>query len=305
MENELFAPNFHEADELLNDFLKEVKHWEGTLSDGESILGPGATAITELQKSKINFGNPRDKLTLLTESTFEEIETDLTSIYRQQMQDQYDFYYLTLQVALIPGRTVQFWKLICELDFGPKGEQEPILQSIFPNEKWRSVLKAEGGVDVGLNGQLGWTVGVDTSVIKTICDQVPVELQGNITNKNDLKAIVTMPAYRYEFGYSEVLATGVGSTAHWDIKDKELKKKGMVEFATVFKVPKSMQELKLTGTVCVEPNINWLFSDVRDVAGELSERFKQLFRNQEEASRRLVRGMTKDWSLQLPKATNN
>ena len=304
MENKLFAPNFHEADELLNDFLQEVKHWEGTLADGESILGPGATAITELKKSQINFGNPRDKLTLLTEATFKEFGTDLNSIYRQQMQDQYDFYYLTLQVALIPGRTVQFWKLVCELDFGPKGEQEPILQSIFPNEKWRSVLKVEGGVDIGLIGLLGWIVGVDTSALEVIRAQMPGELQVDITNKSDFKAVVTMPAYKYEFGYAEILATGVGATARWNIKDKALKKTGMVEFATVFKVPKSVQELELTGTVWAEPNTNWLFSDVRDVAGELSDRFKQLFRNQEEASRRLVRGVTKDWLLELPKAAS-
>lgn len=304
MADKSFAPNFHEADELINALLEEVKHWEGTLAGGETTLGPSAAAIAELQKSKISFGNPRDKLTLLTEATFQEIGTELTGIYRQQMQDQYDFYYLTLQVALIPGKTVQFWKLICELDFGPKGEQEPILQSIFPSEKWRSVLTAEGGVDIGLNGQLGWTAGVDTSVLTAIREQLPGELQGDITNKNDFKAVAKMPAYKYEFGYSEILATGVGSTAHWDIKDKELKKKGMVEFAAVFKVPKSVQKLRLTGTVWAEPNTNWLFSDVRDVAGELSDRFKKLFQNQEEASRRLARGVTEEWLLQLPKTKN-
>jgi hypothetical protein len=75
----------------------------------------------------------------------------------------------------------------------------------------------------------------------------------------------------------------------------------MVEFATVFKVPKAVQELELVGKVWVEPDVNWLFADVRDVAGELSDRFKQLFRNKEEAASRFKRWDAEKWVLQLPK----
>lgn len=301
MSDKLSPENFQESDELLSDLLEEVQRWEGTLAGGTK-LGPGAAAVTNLKDSKVSLGSPKDKLTLLTEATFQETGTKLSSIYRQQMQDQYDFYYLTLKVELRPKSTVQFRKLICELDFGPKGEQEPILQSVFPNEKWRAVLSTGVGMDIGLNGNLDWTAGVDTSAISAVLEQVPGEIQGEVANKNEFNAFVTMPAYKYEFGLFEILTTGVGSTAYWRIQDEALKKTGMVEFATVFKVPKAIQEIELVGKVWVEPNVNWLFADVRDVAGELSDRFKQLFRNKEEAASRFARWDAEKWQLQLPKA---
>ncbi len=300
MSDESSPENFRKSDELLSDLLEEVQHWEGTLAGGTK-LGPGAAAVTNLRDSKVSLGNPKDKLTLLTEATFQETGTELSSIYRQQMQDQYDFYYLTLKVELRPKPTVQFWKLMCELDFSPKGEQEPILQSVFPNEKWRSVLSTGVGMDIGLNGNLDWTAGVDTSAITDVLEQVPDEIKGEIANKNEFKAFVTMPAYKYEFGLFEILTAGVGSTAYWRIQDEALKKTGMVEFATVFKVPKAVQEIELVGKVWVEPNVNWLFADVRDVASELSDHFKQLFRNKEEAANQFKRWDAEKWQLQLPK----
>jgi hypothetical protein len=300
MIGKLSPPVLQESDELLSDLLEEVQHWEGPLAGGTN-LGSGASAVKNLQDSKVSLGNPKDKLTLLTEATFQATGTELSKIYRQQMQDQYDFYYLTLKVELRPKPTVQFWKLICELDFGPKGEQEPILQRVFPNEKWRSVLSAGVGMDIGLNGNLDWTAGVDTPALTAVLEQVPGEIKGEIANKNEFKAFMTMPAYKYEFGLFEILTTDVGSTAYWRIQDEALKKTGMVEFATVFKVPKAVQELELVGKVWVEPDVNWLFADVRDVAGELSDRFKQLFRNKEEAASRFKRWDAEKWVLQLPK----
>jgi hypothetical protein len=300
MTDKLSLSNLQEADELLSDLLEEVQRWEGTLAGGNK-LGPGAAAVTNLQDSKVTLGNPRDKLTLLTEATFKATGNELTDVYRQQMRDQYDFYYLTLKVELRPKPTAKFWRLVCELDFGPKGGQEPMLQSIFPNEKWRAVLSAGAVMDIGLNGNLDWKVGVDTSALTALLEQAPGELKGEIINKNEFKTFVAMPDYKYEFGHFEILATGVGSTAYWRIQDPALQKTGMVEFATVFKVPKEIQDIQLIGKVWVEPDVNWLFADLRDVAGEMSNRFKQLFRNKEEAASRFARWDAETWQLQLPK----
>jgi hypothetical protein len=300
MTEKISPPNLQETDALLSDLLEEIQRWEGMLAGGTK-MGPGAAAVMNLKDSKISLGNPKDKLTLLTESTFQSMGIELSSLYRQQMQNQYDFYYLTLKVELRPQPAARFWRLGCELDFGPKGAQEPMLQSIFPNEKWRSVLSTGIGMDIGLNGNLDWTAGVGSSDLTTVMEQAPGELKGEITNKNELKTFAAMPAYKYEFGHFEILATGVGSTAYWRIQDPALQKMGMVEFATVFKIPKGIQEIDLVGKVWVEPDVNWLFSDVRDVAGELSDRFKQLFRNKEEAASRFARWDAEKWELQLPK----
>lgn len=303
MTDKLSPPDLQEANELLSDLLEEVQRWEGTLAGGTK-LGPGAEAVTNLKDSKVSLGNPNDKLTLLTEKNFQDTEIELNSIYRQQMKNQYDFYYLTLTVGLRPKATAQFWRLFCELDFGPKGDEEPILQNVFPNEKWRSVLNAGVGMNIGLNGNLDWTVGVDSSALTSVLEQVPGEIKGEITNNNEFNAFMVMSAYKYEFGHFEILATGKGgSTAYWRIEDQALKKTGTVEFATVFKVPKAIQQIELVAKAWVEPDVNWLFVDVRDVAGELSEHFKQLLRNKEEAASKFVRWDAERWQLQLPKTT--
>ncbi len=75
-----------------------------------------------------------------------------------------------------------------------------------------------------------------------------------------------------------------------------------VQFAVVFKVPKGCKLINLRGIVWAEPNIDWLFEDVRDVFSELSDRFKNLFRVKEEAASRLACVAAEEWTLILPKA---
>lgn len=103
MTNELSKPNFDENDALLSDLLKEVQKWEVTLGGGTK-LGINAEKVDSLSQTKVSFGNPRDQLIRLTENTFKDSSTELDSIYKQQMQEQFDFYYMTLTVALRPER---------------------------------------------------------------------------------------------------------------------------------------------------------------------------------------------------------
>lgn len=300
MDGQKITPqDFQDADELLKDLSDETSRWEGTLSGG-SKLGPGATAIKDLMDSEVILGNPEKELTLLTEEAFQAADIELGAFSRQ---DAYNFYYLTLDVGLIPKPAAQFWRLVCKLDFGPKGQQEPILERIFPDQEWREVLATSTSLDMGLDGNLNWEAGVDASLLSQIHEQFP-ELAGKIKSKSDFKAFLAIPEYRYQFGNFEIVATGVGSSAFWRIQDQELKQNGSVKFGTVFKVPKSTEKIELIARVQAEPNMNWLFADVKDVAAQFSERLKQLFRadNREESSSRLVRWDAEQWELELPKA---
>lgn len=304
MSDELSPPNLQEADALLSDLFQEVQRWEGTLAGGTK-LGVGAEAVDSLRQSKVSFGNPRDKLIQLTEDTFEKSGTDLNEIYKQQMREQFDFYYMTHTVDLRPERAAKFWRLTCELDFSPKGSGEPIIQSLFPTQQWRNVMSFGVGMEVGLNGNFDWNVGVDSSQLAELLQLLPGELKANVGNKDDLKAFLAIPAYRYELGHPEILTNGEGnSNCYWRIQASELQKIGTAKFALIFKVPKGTESISLRGTAWAEPDINWLTADIRDVFGELSDQLKQLLRQKNKEASRFARGDAEEWTLTLPKAAS-
>jgi len=305
MSDELSPPNLQEADALLSDLFQEVQRWEGTLAGGTK-LGVGAEAVDSLRQSKVSFGNPRDKLIQLTEDTFEKSGTDLNEIDKQQMREQFDFYYMTHTVDLRPERAAKFWRLTCELDFSPKGSGEPIIQSLFPTQQWRNVMGFGVGMEVGLNGNFDWNVGVDSSQLAELLQLLPGELKANVGNKDDLKAFLAIPAYRYELGHPEILTNGEGnSNCYWRIQASELQKIGTAKFALVFKVPKGTESISLRGTAWAEPDINWLTADIRDVFGELSDQLKQLLRQKNQEASRFARGDAEEWTLTLPKAASH
>lgn len=303
MLEDITPPNFQETESLLSDLFEEVKKKENFMSGGEE-LPVGAAAIDQLFQTKVRFGSPRDRLLLLTEKTFRESGAELNGIYQQQIREQYDFYYMTVPVDLLPKPGAQFWRLTCQLDFGPKGSEEPIVQNVFPNQAWREVMNFGVGLDLGLNGNLDWSAGVDPLQLEAIRNLLPGELKANVAGKSGFKNFVAVPTYKYTLGKSDITALGEGnSTCYWRIQDQELQKLGTVKFGLVFKVPKGAESLTLQGTVWAEPNMNWLTADVRDVFDELSDRFQNLLKKKNGMADQLSRGAAEKWELNLPKAT--
>jgi hypothetical protein len=301
MSDNLSLPNIQEADTLLSDLFQEVQKWEGTLAGGTK-LGTGAAAVESLLKTQVSFGNPHDRLILLTEEIFKESGTELIGIYKQQMQTQYDFYYMRLTVDLRPQPGAQFRRLICKLDFHPKGSNEPIIQSIFPNQQWRTIMNFGVGIDIGLNGNLEWSAGVDSAWLGELTNLLPGELKANVANKDNFKAFLAVPAYQYVLGHPEIWTNGEGnSTCYWRIQDRELQKIGTAKFAIVFKVPKGTESITLDGIAWAEPRMNWLTANLEDVAAKLSENLQNLLGEGNEAVSRFARGHSERWTLILPK----
>ncbi|BAZ13843.1 hypothetical protein NIES4071_56830 [Calothrix sp. NIES-4071] len=292
-------PNLQDSDLLLTELFEEVQKWEGTLSSrGE--LGRGAAAVQSLMETKVSFGNPNDKLILLTEKTFKEVGVELNSIYRQQMRDTYDFYYMTVTVDLRPKASAKFWCLFCKLEFSSRAGNEPIIQTIFPESKWRPVMKLGVGINLGVNENLEFSAGLDTSTFAELAN-IP-DIKASVSTKNELKAFIAIPDYTYKGGFFELFAQGPGSSeCFWRIEAPDIQQMPTVKFAIVFKVPKQCKSINLDGTVWAEANMDWLFADMHDVASEFKEKFKNLFKRKNEAAKELSRGDKKEWTLNLPK----
>jgi hypothetical protein len=305
MSTTISTPNFQEIDSLLSDLLQDVEEAEQSdvAFSGGTKLALGSEAIKSLQQSQVLFGNPTDRLILLTEESFKESGSELNNIYRQQMQDQFNFYYMTLATSLMPERSARFYRLSCELDFGPKGLQEPLIQTLFPSQQWRSVMSFGVGMDVGLNGNLDWNVGVDSSKLGPLAKTLPGQVQSQVSSSDSFSGFVTMPSYKYELGHPEVQAMGEGnSLCSWRIQDDNVQKIGTLRLGVVFKVPKDVDTLILKGKVWAEPNMNWLTADVGDVFYALGKKFKNILNQGDQAAQQFSRGMIEEWELPLPKA---
>jgi len=306
MNSEFASPKFdqNQADQYLNELSQLASSKLGVLSGGTPQELPKGLAIIEsLRRSSVSFGDPRNELIQLTEETFKDSGTELTSVYKQQMQTQFDFYYMTLTVDMLPQPGAQFRRLTCELDFSPKGTNQPIVQTIFPNQQWREVLSYSVGMKVGLNGNLDWSAGVDSAHLAQIVGALPSSLKANASNTGEFSSVVAIPEYKYSLGQTEITALGQGnSNCYWRLQNQEIQRIGTARFGTVFKVPKGTNAITLNGTVWAEPDMNWLTADIRDVFLELMNRFGSISRNKEEVASQFSRGAAEQWQLNLPKA---
>jgi len=293
------TPNLGEADELFADLFQEVRIWEEERAGGTQ-LGLEATTVDSLFKTKITFGNPKDNLIRLTRKRFENVGIELTPIRAQQMRSEYNFYYMTVTVNMRPQPGTQFKMLCCQLNLGPKGPDEPIVQSIFPQNQWRTVMNWGGGLNLGLNGNLEWEMGVDASKAAEIT-KLPGALQAHVGNKNEMKSFIVVPDYNYEVGRFDIAAYGEGtSECYWYIQEPDLQTMTTVQFGMVFKVPKTTDTVTLHGVAWAEPDMNWLVANLRNVRNFLKEKFVTLLKRRNEVSKQFARGAAEEWTLTLP-----
>jgi hypothetical protein len=293
------SPN--QTDELLDELFTEVQRWEGSLAGGVQ-LDKGALAVQSLRETRVSFGNPRDRLIPVTADRFVQLGIELDPIYQEQMAHTFDFYYMTLTLDLRPKPGALFKRLSCELDFDPEDTTGTIVQTIFPKSEWRSVLNWGGSMNLGLNGNLEWEMGVDANKIAEAAN-LPAGLQAQVSNKNNMSSFITMPDYAFEVGRFDILAQGEGNkVCFWHIEEPDLQKMPTVQFGIVFKVPQGTEKVTLRGIAQADPDMNWLVANVRNVFENLSSGLQSLLRRRQDAASQLARIAAEQWLLPLPRA---
>ncbi len=263
--------------ELLEQLFAEVKKQEGTLAGGEK-LGTGGKALKSLLQTRILFGNPNDRLTRLTPKLFKSVGLPLDDIQKRQLADC-DFYYMTLAVNLFGAPGVQFKELICELDFGPKGMGEPIIQTMFPTGEWHDVLTYGAALGLGLDANLAWkaALNVPEDVLAKLKIKLPGSIAVNVENKDSYKGWIAVPEFSFSIGRKEIAAVGAkNSLCRWTISEPKLHKEDTVEFGVVFKVPKGCKSIELTGKALAQPSVPWLAAKLDHLFQHLSAKVKKV-----------------------------
>ncbi len=293
MPDKPISPDLQQADNLLDE-LYGASH----LAGGQSL--DITDRIDSLKQTKVQFGNPRDNLIALTEEELHDSGLELNSIRKQQIQNEYDFYYMTITVDLRPQPGAHFQSLACELDFGPKGEHEPIVQTIFPQNKWKDVMAFGGGMRLGLDGNLDWNVGVDATKMAALLN-LPAAVKAGLDNKNEMKSYIVLNDFSYDLGKFEIAAYGDGnSECYWYIQDADLQQSLSTKFGVVFKVKKGTTSITLKGMAWAEPKVSWFTANMGNVIERLSEGFKKLFNRPDALAQKLSRGAGEEWVITLP-----
>ena len=297
-----FAHSRAMLDELYDTVNSATSKLSGGDRDQHSLT---AEAVNQLRLTEVTFGNPRAELARLTPKLFEEIGVQLTELQKRQMSAQFNYYTLALAVSMQPGRGVQFSRLECRLEFGPKGEQEPIVHTISPTSEWHEALSWVGGMQLALDGDLKWHLQTPHLPEGVTIENLPDFVEAGLGTENRMTSFVAVPDFSFKMGRAEIAATREGnSKCYWRIDKPELKEVQTIKFGVVFKVPKAVEKIKMVGTVIAEPDMAWLSANVRDVYEALSERLRELFSKRDEERsgvERLPVGDNKRWVLNLPK----
>ncbi|NHZ72017.1 MAG: hypothetical protein GWP17_02900 [Aquificales bacterium] len=297
-------------DQELQDSRAMISGLAQEVRDERSVLAGGTTRkvtndiFDDLNQSKITFGFPQDRLIQLTPDLLKSLKIQLDPIQTIQMNTQSDFYYMSLAVSLFPKRSNLFKLVECRLEFRGIDGKAAIVQSIFPQSQWKTVLEWGGNLSLGLNSNLDWDIGVDGDKLAEVTSLAGVP-SANLTTKNELGSRILVPDYTFNVGRAEITATGKGNDhCQWRLRQPELKQSQTVDFIVIFKVPKGTQAIELEGKVIGEPDMDMLVAEVDDVFGELGDKFKNMFRKSDDdrqGAEKFPIGSHEVWSpLNLP-----
>ena len=297
-------PDLDEAQHLLDDLLEEVTTKESELAGGEAQkLARGKTAVQRLKETTVTFGDPRSRLIPLTIEGLQAKGVKL-DYEIQQLMNQYDFYSMVVSVDPRPQPSVLISRLVCQLDFGPKGKYEPIVHRMIPDSKWQTVVNTGVSLEMGLDAKLDVAVGVDASELAKIANLPDYDqFKANVGTKDKFKAFIVLDGLNYNFGKFNLFAHGENKPeCYWRFEKPEIQDKSTIRFDIVFKVPKGWKSIDLIGTVWIEPSIDWLNGELTDVLiKELPSHLKDLFGSKDKAAKSFAVGTTEKWlGLELP-----
>ena len=227
------------------------------------------------QDHGVSMGNPKQSLVRLTPELFESLGFTMSQITRLQMQSQYDFYYLAISIFMRPRRYMHFTFIELALDFGPKGADEPIIHSIFPESRWVTVISAGGSIQLSLDGNLEFNAESRATGVEEDVEHVPIK------------------EFNYNLNRAIILASGQGgSKCFWRIDDAGFFQEESVLFGVVIKIPKGTSVITLEGFVTAEAVYPTLLAPLPTTFKELKENYLSGFKKRYESR--------KTWSLDLP-----
>lgn len=289
---------------ILNEAVLAAQKWEAEL--GETATDKGIShkkgkaerAFEALRQGTLKIENPQAYLERLRIKDFESLAIPISPDIRKSMNalDGYIYYRLVTPVMLFPGRGAQYRLVESQFAFGvPRDQRRPGIHSIFPTAEWCPVINWGGNLHLGLDSGLNWTVGVDK--IKARIGNLNGEIAGHVVNTTQMSSFIQVGKFEHSLGRMEIEATHTAQTAMWRLDSQRvIRSQGQMQFVTLLKIPKELNQIRLSVALQAEPNFDWLVAQVQHVFDRLPEALLGIFKKR----KGLPLQAFEEWTLDLP-----
>jgi hypothetical protein len=266
-----------EIDALLDEAITAAEKWEGEL--GAKGTSPAADAFRALKEGKLSLGSPEATLRVFRSQDLEEYGIQVEPHIRREMRAKEGWTYLLLNlpVLLFPGRGAQYDLVEAALAVTSTRTtgRQPAIHAIFPEAKWQPVLEWGGQLELALDGGLTW--GAELKRTDFVFSQLGSELAGRVGNENALVSFMRVLPFQYDLGRAVIEAQWAGGEAMWRVDSaEEIRGNKQVQFVTIIKVPKEVEQIKVTGLAQAEVSFQWLTVQIRHIFEHLSRKTQEV-----------------------------
>jgi hypothetical protein len=234
--------------QLLNEAAALAKTWESLLS----VDGEGNTRY--LKKTS----DLSEKLLLLKNeaATFHQ-NVSVIKVNANELQESgfiadsgnwkkllkvYDFYVVTITVALLPVNNWQFDRLQCNiiLSSDPPESTQPVAHDLLPNDGWESLMLMTSTFQIGLDENLHFSTQVDMHKNE--------RTKPDRTLKSSMYSL--FDAKDYSLSQSRIHSTGINkSMLRWRLSEANLMGKSKIQFGIVVNVPSGLGSIRAKGSL--------------------------------------------------------
>lgn len=285
-----------ETQKLLASAIVSSQKWEGTL--GKKKKGKAEKVFEALANGRIELGNPQAYICRLDAADFERNGTTLSPEIAKSMQakDGYHFYVLRVPVLLFPARGAQYRLLESQLTFAPiQGNRAPAIQSIFPEPFWKPVLNFGGKLDLALDGNLNWGVGISAN--KTQLAKLDNQMAGRAATMNQLVSFIKVIPFEHTLGRMEIESQFSSKRAMWRLDSSQvIRSQKHTQLIVLLKAPKDAKQITLEGVAQAEVSFDWLTAQVEHILKRLPKAIQNIIKNR----KGLPLQHFQTWTINLP-----
>lgn len=244
--------------------------------------------IKSLKETRISFGNPRHMLSKVRLEDLQRFDIPEHDPLYRQAEEEYDFYYMSLNSSFAAQREVRFQQVLCRLELEP---DDAMIHSLAPEQAWQAVAEWGGEGHIGLGTNLAMKFAAPEMM-----QNLPVAVK-EISAQARASAFFSILPFKFDLGRVTVVGIGIGSNkAQWDIGKPRIQKQNEVTFALLFKVSQGTKRIQLTGHILVKLDKNYLIEALQSLWAILTADLRRPLEHEEE----LILGTSEMWTLDLP-----